>query len=681
MKANESKVLDFMSKTSTQFVIPVYQRNYDWKVEHCKQLLEDIILVGKSDNIISHFIGSIVYIHDGIYMTSKVNKNKLQIIDGQQRLTTLNLLFFALAHYYKGIDDEEFLRINETYLINKYVRDDEKFKLRQTDNNQKYFKKLLSLTKGEDDTEYSKILINFRYFLDNLNSNNIEIIDKGLNKLVFVEISLDRNNDNPQRIFESLNSTGLDLSQADLIRNYILMDLEHDTQERIYNEYWEYIELLTTYGEVNYVSEFIRDYLTFKTRKITNKGRVYEEFKLMYVFENNVEELERVLIDLKRIAIFYNKIQNPLNEKKTQIRLQLEYLRKLEINIANPFILELYCDYEDGLLNTEAFCELLELIQSFYWRRFIVGIPDKGLNNIFTRLTKDIDKTNYKTSIMKNLSKHYFPTDIEIKNALKIKNIYGTQPKSKNYFLERLENFENREPIKMDDVTIEHVFPQTPDIEWKRKLSSEEFKAIETEYLHTIGNLTLSGYNNKLRNKYFTEKRDLNIDEQELGYKFSRLWLNRSLGNLEKWDIEEINKRTEVIFERFVKIWKYSIADFVVADDSDELDIFDIDDPTDKKLDYAVFYGQKINVKNMTELYEELLNQLFKIEPEIFDNDKIQNTLKITKNKSKLAQAGKLGEEFFFEKKMSNKSKLEKLKYVLKESGFDSDLKIKFSNY
>ena len=263
MKANETKVEDFLSSNKTQFVIPVYQRNYDWTTGQCKQLLDDILDVGLNKKMNAHFIGSIVYVHDDVYTASRIKE--LTIIDGQQRLTTLTLIYLALYQLAKSLKDEGLENeISETYLINKFAPEEEKLKLRPTENNDKALKYLLRSHTDEEFNDFSKLIDNFNYFKGRITDENYLVVLKGLSKLMFVEVSLDREKDDPQRIFESLNSTGLELTQADLIRNYILMGLNRRDQSKIYQNYWEVIEKLAKDESSNSsrVSDFIRDYLT-----------------------------------------------------------------------------------------------------------------------------------------------------------------------------------------------------------------------------------------------------------------------------------------------------------------------------------------------------------------------------------------------------------------------------------
>jgi len=345
MKANETKVEDFLSSNKTQFVIPVYQRNYDWTTGQCKQLLDDIIEVGISKKMNAHFIGSIVYVHDDVFTASRIKE--LTVIDGQQRLTTLTLVYLVLHRLAKDLKNEGLVNeISETYLINKFSPEEEKLKLRPTDNNDRALKYLLRSDSNEEYSDFSKLIDNFNYFKGRITEDNYQTVLKGLSKLMFVEVSLDREKDDPQRIFESLNSTGLELEQADLIRNYILMGLNRRDQNKIYQNYWEVIEKLAKDETLNVsrVSDFIRDYLTLENKNIPNKGKVYLEFKVKYP-TSTLEDLEVNLSGIKSLVKHYNKLVNPKNESNKEIRLQLEHINRLEINVAYPFLIKVYDDY------------------------------------------------------------------------------------------------------------------------------------------------------------------------------------------------------------------------------------------------------------------------------------------------------------------------------------------------
>jgi uncharacterized protein with ParB-like and HNH nuclease domain len=684
MEAYKSKVEDFFSSSKTQFVIPVYQRNYDWSTGQCKQLLDDILEVGVNKKMNAHFIGSIVYVHDDVYTTSKIKE--LTIIDGQQRLTTLTLVYLALHRLAKDLNNQELMsEISETYLINKFSPEEEKLKLRPTDNNDKALKYLLRSDAGEEYLEFSNLVDNFDYFRGRITKENYQVVLNGLSKIMFVEVSLDREKDDPQRIFESLNSTGLDLSQADLIRNYILMGLNRRDQNKIYQNYWEVIEKLAKDETLNVsrVSEYIRDYLTLENKTIPNKGKVYLEFKKKYP-TTTLDILESTLSSTKSLVRHYNKLINPQNETDKEIQLQVMYISRLEINVAYPFLMKVYDDYSNLIIDKDTFLKILELIQSFVWRRFILGLPTNALNKIFMNLYDKVKLDNYLHSIQLSLLQRSgiqrFPKNAEFLEALKNKDIYNIKSKNRTYLLERLENHNNREPVLIDnnpDITVEHIFPQNPDAKWKIELGNDDYNYIKDNYLNTIGNLTLSGNNGKLSNKSFIEKRDL----KDVGYKDSRLWLNKYLSTIEKWDKSEIEKRIDLVAKRCLDIW--SIPNIVVTEAADinEVNIFEAEDPKFKKLEYAIFFDQKIEVNQVAKLYIEVFKQLFVLQPETFFTTDIGSRIGLTKNpkEANLRQPEPINDTYFIEANMDSVGKFERIKHALTIFDFEDELTIKYA--
>lgn len=687
MEAKQVKLNKFLSQTDTQFMIPVYQRNYDWTLPQCKQLFDDIVFVGNDEKQTTHFIGSIVFIHDNVYTSSGISE--LSIIDGQQRLTTITLIYIAIFTLAQEQQNQQLVnKIEETYLINKFANEEEKLKLKPTDNNDKALRFLLNNDASDEFPDYSRLIENYNYFKSRITPENYETILTGLAKLIFVEVSLERDKDDPQKIFESLNSTGLDLSQSDLIRNYILMGLKHKDQINIYDNYWRQIEINATHEETNTnkVSDFIRDFLTLENREIPNKGKVYVEFKKRYPI-TDLENLEKVLAKIKKYSFHYSKFINAYKETDNDIQNELVLINKLEINVAFPFLLEVYNDYSNSVITKTAFLEVINLIQSFTWRRFVVGLPTNALNKIFMRLYEDIDSADYLVSLQKALLKkkstQRFPRDKEVIGNLKEKDMYGIQAKNRTYFLEKLENFQNREPVKIDgnpDITVEHIFPQNPENKWKTMLGEEQFNSIKEKYLNTIANLTLSGNNGKLGNKYFTEKRDMNDEGKEQGYKFSRLWLNKYLSSLDKWDIETLEDRFKMIEERFLKIWSFPTITMPEEAVNEEINIFDAEDPTDKRLDYVIFFDQKLEVKLITDMYVQVLSNLFELNPQAFFTDEIESKLKLTKHKENCREAAPLNDTYFIEQHLSSRVKFDKLKMVLTAMDLTDDLYIKYAD-
>jgi uncharacterized protein with ParB-like and HNH nuclease domain len=686
MKATETSLSSFLSQNKTQFIIPVYQRNYDWLEEQCKQLFSDIIEVGTSDEASTHFIGSIVFIHDGVYTSSDVKP--LVVIDGQQRLTTISLLYLAMYNAALEFGNtEKATEINETYLINKFVKEDSsKLKLKQTDINAKAFKFLLENSDPKEYGEFSKVIDNYSFFKRNITNENFETIVLGLSRLLFVEISLERGKDDPQRIFESLNSTGLELSQSDLIRNYILMGLDPKTQEKVFNQYWSPIEenAKDLTSNDSRVSDFIRDYLTLTNKKIPNKNRVYEEFKLKYPNRDD-EFYNSTLTLLKKYSRNYRKLINPTEEPDKNIHRELRHINNLEINVCYPFLIPVFEDYNDNIISKEILLQVLRLIQTFAFRRFIVGLPTNALNRIFMTLYSDIDKSNYvqsiQTSLVKKRGAHRFPTDLEVGNVLKERDMYFIKSKTRSYYFELMENYNNKEYVDVtsSDITIEHIFPQNPDIKWNDDLDEGEMRIFKEKYLNTVSNLTLSGNNGALGNKTFIEKKNMNAGGGEQGYKYSRLWLNSFLKDLDCWGMMEYNRRFDIILERFLKIWSYPDVETLLKSEEDEENIFSAASPTGKKLDYFIFKGEQYVENEVTKMYAIVLQLLFHENPHTFFNTDLREYLKLTTNSETLNHAFALDENYSIESMIDNEGKFRRLKRALTLYNYEDELFIKYS--
>ncbi|GAA7535194.1 DUF262 and DUF1524 domain-containing protein [Helicobacter pylori] len=558
MDAKAMKLLDFIGKSQEkQFVIPIYQRVYSWEKEQCKQLWDDIIKTGGNDQIEGHFIGSIVFVHDGTYST---NHNELLIIDGQQRLTTITLLFIALRDHLN--DEDEFLekfscqKIQNRYLINSDEKGDKKFKLILSESDRDTLLSLIDKDRRKPSEPSLKIMENFKLFEEwiSKNTDKLETIFKGLDKLMVIEISLKEGKNNPQLIFESMNSTGKDLTQTDLIKNYILMGLELEEQKIFYEKYWRAMEEGFKQNETLF-NQFVRHYLTIKTREIPNINKVYEAFK-RYQQERGIET-EALLQDLQKYCGYFCQIVFK-KEADKDLNKALSFLVDLEMDVIYPLLLELYSDYSDGVLSKQDFIPIIYLIESYICRRAVCGLGANSLNKIFPFVTKKINKVQYLESIKAyflslETTKGKFPKDSEFKDSFITKELYGSN--KIEYILKRLEN-DTKEPVNTKECTTEHIMPQTLTEEWERDLG-ENFQEIHDKYLHTIGNLTLTGYNSKYSNRSFQEKRDM-----EKGFKQSPLKLNQSLkDDLESFGEKEIEKRANDLADWALKIWTYPKLD------------------------------------------------------------------------------------------------------------------------
>ena len=554
MKASERKITKLFSESDTVFSIPVYQRDYNWQEKQCQRLFKDILQTGKNEKVNSYFLGSIVYIHDGIY---GVGEKEFHVIDGQQRMTTLTLLFLAIYFKLKGtILAKDADKIYNQYVVNPYSEKEIKLKLLPPEENLYILNKISHNKFNELEAFQDRnMLKNYLFFekeLENLSFDDMKHLSNGIEKLIYIDIALEKGKDDPQKIFESLNSTGLDLSQGDLIRNYILMDLERGEQNRIYKEIWIPIEnncKVSDGSEItSYVSDFIRDYLTLKTEKISSKPKVFETFKAYYEKEND-EKLE----DMKKYSEAYSYIIKPSLEKDKDIQRELDYLKSLDKTVINTFLIGILKDYKDNILEKDELVNMLILLQSYLWRRYITEKPTNALNKIFQGMYGKISRSgNYYENLVDILMAEDFPTDEELESALKLKNVYKDKEKL-NYVFKKLENYNHNELIDFENekITIEHIFPQKPNKAWKENYSDNELEQM-ISFKDTISNLTLTGSNSNLSNKAFHEKRD----DEVHGYRNSKLYMNKYLGRLEEWNLLSMEARFESLYDDIIKIWK-----------------------------------------------------------------------------------------------------------------------------
>ncbi len=548
MKADATTLLKFIEDNQkNQLVIPIYQRLYSWEKEQCKELWDDIIKIGGDDKMDGHFIGSILYVLDGITHSD----NALLIVDGQQRLTTITLLLTALRDHLS--DEVKRKEIEDHYLINSDKDGDKKFRLILSESDKDTLLSLIDKDRRKPSEPSSKIMENFKLFEEWVsNTDKLETIFKGLEKLMIVEIALEKGKDDPQLIFESMNSKGIELAQTDLIRNYILMGLEPKEQKTLY-EKWRAMEEDFKQNKKLF-DRFVRHYLTIKTREIPNINKVYVALK-RYQQERGIET-EVLLQDLQKYCEYFCRIVFK-KEADKDLNKALGFLVDLEMDVIYPLLLELYSDYSDGVLSKADFIPIIALIESYICRRAVCGLGTNSLNKVFPSFTKHIQKDQYFKSLETHFGslteKQRFPSNDEFKDRFITINFYRF--KKREYFFERLENFNTKEPVNTQECTIEHIMPQTLTEEWKRDLGGN-FQAIHDKYLHTIGNLTLTGYNQDYSNNSFQEKRDM-----EKGFKQSPLRLNQSLKDLESFGEKEIEKRANDLADWALKIWTYPKLD------------------------------------------------------------------------------------------------------------------------
>lgn len=680
MKAEEKELLRFLEGTDKNFIIPIYQRNYDWKKEQCKQLFDDLENLIKKD-LNSHFFGSIV--------CKPEDMERIIIIDGQQRITTISLLLLAIYNNIKNrnilvegaLDDKI---INE-YLINKYSPQDKKIKLKPIKKDQEAFEKLFENNFNEFVKE-SNLTQNYEYLYKRVEDSRYSVneIYNAIKKLMIVVIQL-HSNDNPQLIFESMNSTGLDLTEADKIRNYILMDKQYNEQEKFYTNYWNKIENNVGYD----TTSFIRDYLTIKMQKVPTFSKIYKTFKEDYILKNNFD-IEMILEEMLAYSKVYSEVCKA-NSDNDNINSYLNTFNYLRYSLLYPYLMQLLNHYKEEKINKDQLEVCLKTIETYILRRIICGKATNALSKGFCNLDKEIvtilEKRKYKMDMYSEVMKYVminkkghlvFPSDEDFSKSFKEFHLYETQMFTKNYVLEKLENYPHKEKIvslnkiESNDFSIEHIMPQTLTPVWKKELG-EDYAEIHDKYKHTIGNLTLTGYNSEYSNKTFIEKRDM-----KNGFKDSRLHLNSDLALLDKWGKKEIEERADLLTEKALKIWCKPTSTY--EEENEYIYAYDLSDVE------TSFIGEKIKsfkfdnhiyeVSSWKEFCENIARFLYDLDKIPFINlvkqtEQSSDAKRFSSKENELRNPIKIDDEIYIEANYNTDSILNSIRCIVDAYGID----------
>ena len=589
-----TKISDYFYGAKTLFIIPLYQRKYAWQQKHCSRLFEDLKKI-HNESIHSHFFGSIVS------TKASETEDDLLIIDGQQRITTLSLLILAGLNavangdMQKGDEDIEEVRKNYLYAVRRRV--DRQIKLKPVESDLEAYDTLFE-NNPDEFVKNSGITSNYQLFYQMIKASELTFTDmiESIEKLIIIDICLD-SKDNPQLIFESLNSCGKDLEEADKVRNYLLMSLTPQEQEQYYHVYWGKIEKLTD-GEP---TMFIRDYLTIKRGVISNIDDMYFDFK-SYDEEARVER-RTLLEDMLKYAQFYRQIVkgetgNALIDRKLR---QISYIGT---TVHLPFLLSFF-DYavERGLSEDEKYA-VLDVVENYWARRIICNYPANALQKMFAILHTDILKIYkrhelrqveltlpysqiLKYILLRKQGTSAFPTDREVNEMFPARQIYRIPSSYRNFLFERMEN-ENSpeandtivEKMKDGTFTIEHIMPQTLTPQWKQELG-DNWQEIHTTYLHTFVNLTLTGFNISYSNHSFQEKKEGYVDKKGNkvnGFDNSAFCLSNYLKHCDKWTLEEILERQKILLNNFLHLWPMITSDYIPLEKEYELVSFDDDE-------------------------------------------------------------------------------------------------------
>ncbi len=678
MKGSETKLVAYMQGSNSRFVIPVYQRNYDWKTENCKQLYDDLVKVVREGKK-SHFFGSIVSVFspDGAH-------NEFLVIDGQQRLTTVSLLFLAMYNLIRknvitALSHNLSQRIYEEYLVDKWQDDETRIKLKPVKNDRTAFSKFF----GEE-SEYireSNLTINYNYFYDRIQKEEVKIDElfDAICRLEIISITLN-NDDNPQLIFESLNSTGVALSEGDKIRNFILMGLPNKQQTGSYEKYWNPIEVCTGYD----VSAFIRDYLSIKQQVTPSLNRIFVTFKA-YV-EDNAIDTEQLLENL----LSYAKLYENLLQCKTpnrQLNACMYRLDRLETTVTRPFFLEVLRLWKEGKLNIEEVTDIFLTTENYLFRRAICDLPTNALNKIFLLLHKEIVRLDgteddyvakFKFALLNKKERARFPDDTEFVEEFGSRQVYLMNSKNKIYILEKFENFDTIEDKDIyrhfdeGDYSIEHIMPQHLTPAWAKSLGTD-YEQVHELWLHRIANLTLTAYNSKYSNSSFQEKKEI-----KNGFRESGIRLNQFIAQKDNWGLPELEERNQYLMKRALAIWSSPVTHY--EPEAKQLDSCTLDD--DVNLSGRViarfnYKGTEQPVGSWIEMYERVLRMLHTEDKSILSklaystDTNIDLAQQVSDNKTSLRGHSEIEEGIYVEKNTSTGMKINLLRRFFKLYGAD----------
>lgn len=623
MQGSKTSIVNFISGANQRFIIPVYQRKYSWKEENCRQLYEDLkkIIIDKRS---SHFFGSIV---SSVVGNGAVTEH--QIIDGQQRLTTVYLLFLAMRNLLRegklkstGRARDE--QINENYLINKWANTDEDtIKLVPVKDDREALKKLFG--DKEDYDPSSQLTLNYKYFCRMLLREEVTLDElyEAVCRLEIISITLDVG-DNAQLIFESLNSTGLALTEGDKIRNYVLMGLSPKEQTEYYNNYWIKIEKCTQ----DDVSGFVRDYLSIKTQSTPSMSNVYHVFK-SYAANFTIEKL---LIDLLAYARRFEKLLTcksnlaGVQDKNDEMDMKaldscLYRLKRLEIVVTRPFFMEVFKLNEEGKLSVHDVLQVFLITENYLFRRNICEVPTNALNKVFLTLNREIlrydntanqyvDKMSYALTSKQESGR--FPDDGEFTATLSSKQVYLMRGKYKEYLFERYENYgtistkDVYEHLENGDYSIEHIMPQHLSPAWVEELG-ENAEEIHKTWVHRLANLTLTGNNSALSNKTFAEKKAAMEDGVKVGLKMNLKIIQKS-----SWGLPELEERDREMVEQAKQIWFYPVTDYVPQEKEFESCTLDDEnyDLTGRKIVKYRYQNAEQPIDSWADMFERIVSYL-----------------------------------------------------------------------
>lgn len=658
----QGKLLTHYLKNADKLIIPVYQRNYDWREEHCKKLYQDLVRTIQNKKR-WHFFGGIVSVSDPMGSSSDY-----LVIDGQQRITTVSLLLLAMANLIKDgkvvpEDDTLYAQITKKYLVDEINPKNRKVKLKPIKGDQDAYDRLWG--DPENFARSSNITQNYLFFYNEIQKQAITIdqLFKAVEKLQIIDITLTPPDDDPQLVFESLNSTGLELNEGDKIRNFVLMGLDIEEQERYYDSYWNPIEKNAGYDKQNNsydVSPFIRDYLSIKNKKISSMKDIYTDFKAFA--DKRTGEMEEIMKDLLAYAKRYNKLLVGHQSFPTKLKASIFRLNRFESSVTRPFLMEVLRLQEEGILTVDEVTQTCRIVESYLLRRIICDLPSNTLAKVFLTLSSDIrrfdgtynmfiEKLKYVLTSKKE--KAAFPDDEAFAEGLKNKNIYAMPPRYKAYLFERLENGDSNEykdiygRLDSGEYTIEHIMPQKLTPAWTSELG-QDAENIHGEWLHTLANLTLTAYNSKYSNAPFNEKKTM-AD----GYLQSGIRMTQWIAQKEHWGLPELEERCKYLTQQAASLWPYADSSYTPPQKQyEEVSLDDDITLTGHSIVKYRFRGIEHETTSWVEMYTEVLKELHNGNKAYLNyladaDDSVDLSIQVTRSPDEFSSSVKIDDDIY----------------------------------
>lgn len=675
MKANESFILKFFDGADKKFIIPVYQRAYNWRKEHCDRLFKDLLAVHR-EKYESHFFGGIVYV---AYETA--GTNEYLIIDGQQRLTTVSLLLIAIRNFisdqteeYPGINLE---KITEAYLIDKYAPEEKKLKLKLVRGDSTAYDHLLY---GREKIKNSTVTDNYEFFyksLSKLEHDEVIGLYNAIQKLAIVQISLHpAQGDDPQLIFESLNSTGLDLEESDKIRNFVLMKLEAKAQDVFYENYWSPLENSIAKRDLN---SFFKYFLSVKTREFVKEDRLYFVFK---AYRNSLTgNIEDIFKDILEYAKIYNDIQ-AISFTDIRVRHAVKKIKSLELKSVTPILFDIFMSFKKNIIDCDELIDCLHLLECYLIRRLICN-GSKGFNKMFIALGAEVERLKndngityfeaLKYALINKSKKSRLPSNQEFFENFMTFDFYNGSHAIIKFVFESLENFENKELVAVEEqiedgsLTIEHIMPQTLSNDWRKDLG-DRYETIHSKYLDTIGNLTLTAYNSDYSNLTFIKKRDM----QGKGFASSKLRLNSYCKSISQWGEKEITERAALLYQDAEKIWPFPEVNEIVQEGNNGTWIYwdDDFDYTNRTISKIKVLNSEIDTADVTDAYKKICEILYGLDNVMFAQMQYRW---FSTDKKSVRNPHELDECAYIETKLDSNTKIAAIKNLAKHFDLDSE--------